>query len=742
MVSDEGGSGAPSSAALLETALAQRAPSPPAAFLHYRVLEMLGEGGMGAVYKAQDQRLERTVAIKRLARRAAVDEEARLRLLREARAASALSHPNIVTIFAIEEDDDGAFIVMEYLEGETLAARITRGPLEPAAVVAVGIEIADALACAHAAGLVHRDVKPANVILTTRGLAKVLDFGIAKSERLDLAAGGAMTASGMIVGTGPYMSPEQLRGHKLDGRSDVFALGAVLYEAATGRRAFPASDLATLIEQVTTLDPVPPRVLAPSLAAPLESIVLRALAKEPGRRFTSAMEMAGVLRDFARGATSRQAHSSQAPALPPSSIAVLSFLDLSAGHDQGYLCDGIAEEILSALTHVPGLRVAARSSSFAFKPEGADARAVGTRLGVDAVLEGAVRKAGDRLRVTVQLVEVADGYQRWSHRFDGTVADIFAIQDEIAASVATQLRGFLSTLSQNALRRPGTTPQAYECFLRGREQLRHVTQTAVHRGEGEIKRAIELDPGYAPAYAALAQLLAWQVEWYGGGDREADAADRASERAVELGPQLAESHVARGVVLSMRRDYVSAERQFQEALRINPQSFDAYYYYARVCFQTGKDEQAVELFRRGGEVQVEDFQCPMLGAQCLRRLGRREEAEAAGREGIRRAERLLELDPDNARALSLGAGHFVSVGDLERARTWMRRALAAAPDDFAVSFNAACCFFRLGDKEEGFASLEKTFGQGVGKRDWVEHDPDFDSVRDDPRFKALLSKLT
>jgi TolB-like protein len=537
------------------------------------------------------------------------------------------------------------------------------------------------------------------------------------------------------------MSPEQLRGLKLDGRSDLFALGAVLYEAATGRRAFPATELAAIVEQVTSLDPVPPRVLVPSLPAALEAIVLRALAKEPGRRFASAVEMAAALRQLASGTTARETQPRAASAAP-SSIAVLSFLDLSAARDQGYLCDGIAEEILTALTHVAGLRVAARSSSFALKPEGADARAAGARLGVDAVLEGAVRKAGDRLRVTVQLVDVAGGYQRWSHRFDGAVADVFAIQDEIAAGVATQLRGYLSTDSQNALRRPGTTPEAYECFLRGRKLLQHATETFLRRGEGELRRSVELDPGYAPAHAALAQLHAWKVEWYGGGAASAKAADDASERAVELGPQLAESHVARGVVLAARRDYANAEREYQEAIRINPQSFDAYYYYARVCFQIGQDAQAAELFRRGGEVQAEDFQCPILGSQPLYRLGRAEEAEASGREGIRRAERLLELDPDNARALSLAASHLASHGEPERALEWMRRALEVAPDDAAVNFNAACMFFRLGDQEAGFAGLEKTLGRGLGKRDWVDHDPDFDAVRDTPRFKALVAKLS
>lgn len=734
MTSEQRAPGDAAESAPTETALATHAPPLPT-ILHYRVLEKLGEGGMGAVFKAHDQRLGRVVAIKRVALGAGREADARLRLVREARAAAALSHPNIVTIFAIEEDDAGAFIVMEYLEGETLAARISRGPLDTSTVCRLGAEIADALACAHAAGLVHRDIKPANVILTPRGSAKVLDFGVAKSSVGDALAGAALTAPGALVGTGPYMSPEQLRSHPIDGRSDVFALGCVLYEAATARRAFPGADLATLVTQITTLDPVPPRTLVPALPPSLEATVLRALAKEPARRFSSASDMAAALRvvESPRAKTTTTA--------TPSSVAVLSFRDLSAAHDQGYLCEGIAEEILTALTHVDGLRVAARSSSFQVAASGSDARTAGARLGVDAVLEGAVRKAGERLRVTVQLVDVVDGYQRWSHRFDGAAADVFAIQDEIASTVATVLRGAARSTDREALRRPGTTPEAYEHFLRGR-QLFHVnSEASLLEAELELRRSIDLDATYAPAHAMLAQLHAWKVEWFGAGDRGAAAGDAASARAVELGPQLAEAHVARAVVLGMRRGYVAAEREFEEAIRLNPQSFEAHYSYARMCFQTGNDERAAELFRRASEVQVEDFQSPILAWMPLARLGRVDDAEASLREGIRRAERLLSLDPANVRALSLGATALVQAGDHERARAWSGRALEVAPEDPGANTNVACVYLRLGDKDAALRCLEKTFGRGIGKRDWVEHDPDYDSVRNDPRFQAMIAKL-
>jgi TolB-like protein len=688
---------------------------------------------MGAVFKAEDQRLGRVVAIKRVAA-AFEDEAARRRLVREARAASGLSHPNIVTVFAIEETAESTFIVMEHLEGETLAIAIARGPLEPTRVRAIGAEIADALACAHAQGLVHRDVKPANVILTARGIAKVLDFGLAKPSDSSAAAV-AVTAPDVVAGTAPYMSPEQLRGGPLDGRSDVFALGCVLYEAATGRRAFPATDLATLVQQITALDPPPPRALVPAVPAPLEAAILRALQKDPARRFQTAAEMAAALRD----SELRLAPASGPVDVALSSVAVLPFLDLSAERDQDYLCDGIAEEILTALTHLDGLRVAARSSSFQLKSQ--DARGAGARLGVDAVLEGAVRKAGDRLRVTVQLVETAGGYQRWSQRFDGVVADVFAIQDEIAAAVAKRLRGTLSESAAHLLKRPETTPAAYEHFLRGRKLLHDHGRVSLRAAERELTRAVEIDPGYGPAWATLAEVHAFVVDWHGGGDEARDAASRASLKAVEVAEGLAEAYVARGVVLAMGREYAAAERAFDAALERNPRSFDALYNYARLRFHTGENERAVSLFRRAAEVQPEDFQCLLIAHAPLRRLGRDAEAEASIREGLRRAERVLDLDPTNCRALALGAGGWVDLGDRDRAIEWCRRAEAAIPDDDAVGYNVACAYAKLGESEAALARLEKVFTGRFGLRSWVERDPDLDSLRSDARFQALLAKV-
>jgi non-specific serine/threonine protein kinase len=731
------------SALLGRLAYAPSVEPAPTSLLHYRIGRKLGEGGMGAVFEAEDTKLGRKVAIKRLSASSRGDKHARIRLVREARAASALNHPGIVTVFAIEEVDGVDFVVMEYVDGESLHAALTRRPLALGRVVEIGIELAEALEHAHAAGLIHRDIKPANIMITRSGGAKILDFGVAKVAGPMMNAD-VLTASGAVVGTGPYMSPEQMHGRDVDRRADIFALGCVIHEMATGRRLFDAVNFAALVEQITKVEPRPASAWVPSLPRELDAIVLRAIAKDPVLRFQNAAELAAALRVVpAEGA----APALEAPILQPtrptlSSVAVLSFLDLSPARDQDYLCDGIAEEIINALTQVNGLRVAARSTSFQLKSKGLEARTIGQRLGVDAVLEGSVRRAGEKLRINVQLVETVDGYQRWSKRFDGAAADVFAIQDEIANGVAEALRGILSSRAQRALQRPETTPEAYEHFLRGRRLLNlAASESSLGLAQKSLERAIEIDPSYAPAHALLAQLHAWKGEWYGGGDESKQAAERASQEAIEVGPQLSESHVARACVLALRRQYQEAESEYREAIRINPHSFEAHYLFARVSFQQGKDEQAAELFRRGAEMQLEDFQCLILSSMPLERLGRRDEAAAALREGLRRAERMLELDPANARALSLGAVTLGKLGDRTRALEMVTRATTVAPDDAAVNVVAACLFAVSGMKDEAFAALERSFGRGYGNRDWVVHDPDYDSLRDDPRWNALFAKL-
>src|SRR6266496_2159717 len=434
----------------------------------------------------------------------------------------------------------------------------------------------------------------------------------------------------------------------------------------------------------------------------------------------------------------------QSPAVAKdiSSIAVLPFADMSPGRDQEYLCEGFAEELINALTRIEGLRVASRTASFQFRSAGADIRDVGRQLGVAALLEGSVRKANDRLRVTVQLIEVATGYHKWSQRFDCTLDDVFAIEDEIARNVVASLRGDIPRRPEkSALPKPQTGTGAYEYYLRGRHYLHLMTQADLQTSSEMFQRAIQLDGGYGPAWGCLAAVYGTLYEWFGASDEDLARAERASQKALELAPAVPEAHAARGFALSLSRRYDEAAQEFEDAIRLNPSFFEAYYYYARTCFARGDIERSAELFRKASEVRHEDFQSPMLLGQSLRKLGRMEHAEKATREGIHRAERALTLNPVDGRALSLGAGALFHDGQVARAMEWSQRSLELHPDDVCVLVNAACLHAKLRHKQEALDLLERVFARGWGKRDWVEHDLDYDILREDPRFKSMVAKL-
>lgn len=423
------------------------------------------------------------------------------------------------------------------------------------------------------------------------------------------------------------------------------------------------------------------------------------------------------------------------------SLGVLPFADLSAERDQEYFGDGIAEEILNALAKVGALHVAARTSSFAFRGTSIDVREIGRRLGVDALLEGGIRKAGNRVRITVQLIDARNGYQLWSERFDRQIENIFAIQDEIARSVIDALGLSLTQPEQRRFLKASTkNVEAYEFYLRARKLFQRWTRQNIELARQMFERAIELDQHFAAAWAGLATAYVYLFSW-GGRDPDLQKAHNASARALELDPELADAHVAAGQSFSMEQRYSQAAAEFERAIELDPTLFDAYYYYARSCFKAGDLKKALSLFEKAQSVRPEDYQSAALIAAVLRQLGRTDEAQHADHLAIESINRHLELNADEARAFNLGAIILARLGEVERAKQWNERAISLAPDDDAILYNASCVFAVLGEEDQALAGLQRAIEAGLAGGDWVSHDPDWDRLRDHPRFQTLVQRL-
>jgi serine/threonine protein kinase/Flp pilus assembly protein TadD len=713
----------------LRTALADR----------YAFDREVGRGGMATVYRAQDQKHDRPVAIKVLHPYLAMNLGPE-RFLREIQIAAQLQHPHIVPLYDSGQAGDLLYYVMPYVEGESLRQRLQREQRLPVDdTLHLGRAVAAALDYAHRHGVVHRDIKPENVMLH-EGEAVVTDFGIAKA--VTAAAASTLTQTGATVGTPAYMSPEQAAGAaELDGRSDVYSLGCVVYEMLSGRTPFTGPTAQAIIAQCFMEPPPSLRGSRGDLPDWLEPVVMKSLAKDAGDRFATAAQFSQALKSPGASTPPGMTTSSAATA-NTKSIAVLPFVNMSADPENEYFTDGVAEEIINALTKIQALRVASRTSSFAFKGKNQDIRKVGEQLNVTTVLEGSVRKAGSKLRVTAQLVNVTDGYHLWSEKYDRELQDVFAIQDEIAGNIVRALRVVLSDAEKRAIEKaPTANVQAYDYYLRGRQFFHQFRRTGMQFARRMFERAIEVDPGYAIAYAGVADCCSFLYMYWDGSKANLEGAESASRKALDLDPELAEAHASRGFAVSLSKQYDEARREFETAIRLNPKLYEAHYFYARACFQEGKLEEAVRHYQDASRVRPEDYQALILMAAPLKALGRTDEMRAAMQHGLEVAEKHLELNPDDARALYLGAGALVQLGDGERGLDWTRRAYAIDSEDPGVLYNVACSYSNMGRVDDAIACLEKAVQNGFGHREWFENDSDLDPLRDDERFQALMKRL-
>ena len=703
---------------------------------NYEIVSLLGAGGMGEVYRARDVRLDRQVAIKALPEAFARDPERLARFEREARLLASVHHAHIASIFGIEDAGGTSYLAIELVEGETLAARLAKGPLPLRTALETCAQIAAGLAAAHDQGVVHRDLKPGNVMVNAAGTVKVLDFGLAKgiaSGRLrpELTASPTAaisgTEAGVILGTAPYMSPEQARGQSVDRRTDVWALGCVLYECLTGRRAFAGETTSDVIARILERDP-DWDALPASVPARLRDVLRRCLTKSAAERPRDVGDLRGELLAIATDLSSARALRAQD--LTPS-VAVLYFENLSTDPESDYFCAGITEDILTDLSKLKGIRVASRNAVARYRGAAVDIPKVAAELGVGAVLEGSVRRAGDRVRITAQLLK-DDGFHVWAERYDRKLDDVFAVQDEIAASIAGALRGALTAAETAEMRRDRPADvQAYDLYLRGRERYARYSADSLPEAMRFFEQAIELEPDYALAWAGIADCCGQLLQWSFTTDVAATIQRGldAARRATQLDPRLPEAHKAEALVLQMAGDVAGAEAALRRAVTADPRFVPALGNLAALTAGKGNLGAAERFLRRGHELDPLDGHSNAWLGYVLRVTGRWDEFdrqienlakftdhpffaavfycsrfEAATVQG-----RWEELGPiiEKARSAGLGAANLAMLeayraareGDAARARQYLQHFQDAKGLNFGTITSAAKAALVLGERE-------------------------------------------
>ena len=740
----------------------------------YTIVDELGRGGMGRVYKALDKEIRETIALKVLAPEIALDERMIERFRNELKLARRIAHKNVCRTFDLGNCEGLYYITMEYVAGDDLKSIIRMmGPLTAPRALAVAGQVCDGLAEAHRLGVVHRDLKSANIMIDREGSARIMDFGIARAS-----ASRGITDRGALVGTPEYMAPEQVEGLEADPRADIYALGVVLFEMVTGRMPFEGPTPLSVALMHKTSPAPDTREICPRTPERLSAAIAKCLEKDRRSRYQRIEELAAALHEAAEdleseaGARPAPKADTLTPAGTPAlrSVAVLPFADLSPGKDQDYFCEGLAEELITALAKIPELEVAAKSSAFSAEYRTMDVREVGRRLGVAAVVEGSVRRAENRLRITAQLLSVANGYHLWSEKFDRAFEDVFAVQDEITRAIVEALRvKFLGEAKAPLLKRTTDNPEAYNLYLKGRFFWNKRTADGLKRALECFAQAIQVDPSFARAYAGVSDCYGLIAYYYMPPRPTLMKAKGAAARALELDDALAEAHSSMAFVKhKLERDWAGAEKGFRRAIELDPDLIWAHHWYALLLAALGRHQESFAEIKLALALEPTSAQLNMVHGMLLFLARFYERA-------VEVLAKAVEIDPRHVlatfylgiahlelghyeQALALversvelgdGAGFFVqgvgyvhaSAGRRDLAQGVLARLDRIADRTYVSPVYTALIHFRLGDNDRGFEWMDRAMEAGDHWVEFIKVFPGFDGARADPRYAAIIEKL-